>query len=98
MNPNAFKKLDLTGKTALITGGGTGLGYEMTRALIQSGARVMIAARREDVLKSAADKLMAENTGTTVLYHGVDLIDRHSVKALADHAFEYAGASAVQIR
>lgn len=86
MNPNAFKKFDLTGKTALVTGGGTGLGYEMARALIQSGAKVMIAARREDVLKEAAEKLMAENPGTSVLCHGADMIDRQSVKALAAHA------------
>lgn len=86
MNMDGFKKFDLTGKTALVTGGGTGLGYEMSRALIQSGAKVMIAARREDVLKSAAERLMAENVGTTVLWHGADMVDRQSVKALADHA------------
>ena len=34
---------DLTGKTALVTGGGTGLGYHMTRALVRSGATVLIA-------------------------------------------------------
>lgn len=86
MIKDAFKMFDLTGRTALVTGGGTGLGYEMTKALVQSGARVMIAARREDVLKQAAEQLMSELSVDTVLYHGVDLMDRGSVKALADHA------------
>lgn len=83
---DAFKKFDLTGKTALVTGGGTGLGYEMTKALLESGAKVMIAARREDVLKSAAEKLMSEHPAGKVLYRHVDLLDSISVKALADHA------------
>lgn len=83
---NAFKKFDLTGKTALVTGGATGLGYEMTKALVQSGAKVMMAARRVDVLKDSAEKIMSELSVDTVLYHQVDLLDRRSVKALADHA------------
>lgn len=83
---DAFKKFDLSGKTALVTGGGTGIGYEMSKALALSGARVMIAARRESVLREAADRLNAELAHESVLCHPVDLSDRHSVKALAGHA------------
>ena len=83
---DGFKKFDLTGKTALITGGGTGLGYEMTKGLLQSGAKVMIAARRENVLKDAAEKLNKELSVNTVLHHTVDLFDKGSVQALVKHA------------
>lgn len=82
----AFKKFDLTGKTALITGGATGIGLELTRALAQSGAKVMIAARREGVLKKVAEELMAAPEIESILYRRVDLADQESVKALSDHA------------
>jgi len=71
----AFKKFDLTGKTAFVTGGGTGLGYCMARGLALSGAKVMIAARREDVLKDAAARLTEEAEGNEVLYTPIDLKD-----------------------
>ncbi len=70
---NAFEKFDLTGKTALVTGGGTGLGYFMTRALLKAGAKVMIAARRVDVLDQAAQRLAREVDGAQVLTHFIDL-------------------------
>ncbi len=47
----------LSGKLALITGGGTGLGLAMTEAFIQAGARVVITGRREEVLKEACQKV-----------------------------------------
>lgn len=87
----AFEKFDLTGKTALVTGGGTGLGYYMSRGLARSGATIMIAARREGVLKDAAQKLSDESDGASVLYHTVDLANRSSVSELADHAIDTMG-------
>ncbi len=47
----------LKGKVALVTGGGTGIGLGISRALIAAGARVVITGRREDVLKTAVAKL-----------------------------------------
>ncbi len=46
--------LDLSGKHALVTGGGTGLGRNMVEALAEAGARVTICGRREEPLKTAA--------------------------------------------
>jgi NAD(P)-dependent dehydrogenase (short-subunit alcohol dehydrogenase family) len=51
--------LDLTGKHALVTGGGTGLGRQMAEALAEAGARVTICGRRADPLKTAAASLKA---------------------------------------
>lgn len=83
---------DLTGKTALVTGGGTGLGYHMTRALVRSGATVLIAARREQVLREAAERLNAERPSAgRVQCHAVDLCDRVSISKLARHALESLG-------
>jgi len=43
----------LIGKVALITGGGTGIGLDMAKCFVQSGATVIITGRREEVLKEA---------------------------------------------
>lgn len=49
----AFKKFDLTGKTALITGAGGLLGVEHAAALLESGARVVLTDIRNDLLEAA---------------------------------------------
>lgn len=48
---------DLTGKTALITGGSRGLGLQMARALGEAGARIMLCARNADALETACADL-----------------------------------------
>lgn len=93
----AFSKFDLTGKTAVVTGGGTGLGYYMSRGLARSGAKVLITARREQVLKDAAAKLTQESNGNEVLYHVVDLASPDSVQRLGDHAIKRLGGVDIYI-
>jgi gluconate 5-dehydrogenase len=56
MNPDPFS---LAGETALITGGGSGLGLGIARCFVQAGAKVVLVARREDVLRAAAEELGA---------------------------------------
>ena len=43
----------LKGRTALVTGGSSGIGYAIARALGYAGARVILVARREDILCKA---------------------------------------------
>lgn len=86
INNSTLEKFDLTGKTAVVTGGGTGLGYAITRALLYLGANVLIAARRATALSNAVARLKRECSTDSVIYHTVDLNDRDSVKAFADHA------------
>lgn len=52
--PSVFS---LEGELALITGGGSGLGYAMAHALLMAGARVVIVGRRPEPLKEAVDHL-----------------------------------------
>ena len=85
-NTTAFEKFNLSGKSALVTGGSAGLGFAMSRALASAGARVMIAARREDVLENAAAKLTEYSTAGPVLYRKLDLSDPDGVAVAADHA------------
>ncbi len=70
--------IDLTGKTALVTGGYSGLGLESVRALAGAGARVFVAARRPEV---AAEDLKDVAGDVTVLK--MDLSDPASIDAFA---------------
>ena len=57
MTKHVGELFDLTGKAAIITGGSRGLGLEMAEALGESGARLMICARRENWLAGALEEL-----------------------------------------
>ena len=49
----------LAGKVALVTGGGTGIGFGIASCLAAAGADVAIASRKADHLEPAAEKLRA---------------------------------------
>lgn len=58
---NAIAPLfDLKGRTALVTGGSSGIGEAMARALGWAGARVVLMARRIDMLSASAERLQAQ--------------------------------------
>ncbi len=75
---------DLTGKTALVTGGGSGIGAAMAHALAGSGANVILAARREGQLAEAAQRLNA--AGGEVRYVCADLTRQPDIAALAEQS------------
>jgi NAD(P)-dependent dehydrogenase (short-subunit alcohol dehydrogenase family) len=52
---------DLSGRTALVTGGNSGIGLAMAQALGEAGASVVLVARREVELKAAAQELSDDN-------------------------------------
>ena len=51
---------DLSGRTALVTGGNSGIGFALARALGLAGARTVLVARRAAELERAAGDLQAE--------------------------------------
>ncbi|MBP1684648.1 MAG: putative oxidoreductase [Deltaproteobacteria bacterium] len=71
----------LEGRTALVTGGGTGIGFGCARRLLEHGARVTIAARRLDVLTAAADRLHAAVPGAEVRVCQCDVTVEEEVAA-----------------
>jgi 3-oxoacyl-[acyl-carrier protein] reductase len=68
MVERVFQRSDtcLEGKIALVTGGSEGIGKVSARTLAAEGARVMICARRPDVLEGAAQEIRQETGGDVV--------------------------------
>ena len=57
MNERAKAMLGLAGKVALVTGGGTGLGFAMARCMADAGAQVVVAGRHMDTLEKACAEI-----------------------------------------
>lgn len=57
---------DLSGKTAIVVGGGTGLGRGMAAGLAGAGAAVVIASRRMEILRRTAAEIEAETGGRVI--------------------------------
>ena len=84
-----FQKDLLKGKRILITGGGTGLGKEMSRYLLKYGAEVIICGRRVEILENTAKELM-EETGGVVKYYGLDIRGAQDVDNIIEEIFQDA--------
>lgn len=87
MKNNLF---DLTGRVALITGGGRGLGRAIARGFAQAGADTFITGRNEAELRAAAIDIAADNDAQ-VQYWAGDLTRRDDVQRLADAAVQRLG-------
>jgi len=81
---------DLSGRTALITGGSRGLGRAMARGFDEAGADVLITSRHEDELRSAVD-LIGKGLSRRVERMVCDMTDLKQVDELATAAVARLG-------
>jgi 3-oxoacyl-[acyl-carrier protein] reductase len=78
----------LAGKTAVVTGGGSGLGAAVSAAFVREGARVVVADLDEARAQLVADQISADGEATAA---GVDVGDAASVQRLFDEARDRLG-------
>ena len=79
---DVVRGLDLTGRTALVTGGGSGIGQEITRALAGAGARVIIGDVDDEKSTAAAEEI-GRHSGAAVTARHLDLASLNSVREFA---------------
>ena len=79
MTPFVLKSFDLTGRTALVSGSSSGIGYALARGLADAGARVILNARNVQKLEHAAEHLRAQ--GAIVFSAAFDVTDSAAVVA-----------------
>lgn len=79
---------DQSGRTAVVTGANSGIGYVTARELARKGARMVLACRSEARGTEAGDRMAAEVPGTEIEFARLDLADLASVRQFAQ-AFPY---------
>jgi short-subunit dehydrogenase len=84
--------VDLTGRTALVTGASAGIGREIARVLAREVGTLVLTARREDRLADLARELTTRHPKLRVIVRAVDLLDRAATAEMLD-ALEKEGVA-----
>src|SRR5258708_26139826 len=88
----SMKNKPISDQVALVTGGGTGIGRAFTEVLAAAGARVVIASRREEVLRHTAEELNLKLGAEKVFPYAFDIRERLLIDGLVRHLIEQHGA------
>ena len=80
---------DLTGKTAVVTGGNTGLGEAFARALVEAGASVALAARTRERSERVAEEI--SDSGGKAVAVNLDVTDTSQVNRMIEEVTERLG-------
>ncbi|MRX72241.1 glucose 1-dehydrogenase [Bacillus lacus] len=88
---NALELFHLNGKTAIVTGGGRGLGEQLAEALAEAGANIVLCSRKVEACQEVADRLQKQ-TGNKTLALSCDVTKQDEVKAVVAAAVETFGS------
>jgi NAD(P)-dependent dehydrogenase (short-subunit alcohol dehydrogenase family) len=80
---------DLSGRTAIVSGGGSGIGRQMATGLAEAGANIMLCARKPERCEEVAAEL--EQLGVRALAMRCDVRDQAEVQAVVDRTKEELG-------
>jgi len=76
---------DLTGKTAIVTGANTGIGFETAKGLFEAGAKVILTARDEEKGHAAVEKIKKDTSGKgNIVFGNLNLASLAHIKVFAD--------------
>lgn len=89
MTTHVQKLFDLTGKTALVTGGSRGLGLQIAEAMGEAGARVLLTSRKGADLEEAAQQLLAKGIDTQ--WVAADMGEPEQIQRLTEAAMHKLG-------
>ena len=85
----SLELFDLSGKTAIVTGGGSGIGRQMAEGLAEAGANLVLCARRVERCEAAAEELA--KLGVRTLALACDVRDPEQVSSVVARAREELG-------
>ncbi|MEP6945889.1 MAG: glucose 1-dehydrogenase [Acidobacteriota bacterium] len=90
MSRNIKELFDLSGKTAIVTGGSRGIGKEMAEGLAEAGANLVLCARRAERLDDTVSEFT--DRGFNVASLVCDVSKENEVAAVVDHAMSRFGS------
>lgn len=76
--------IDLSGRTALVTGSTQGIGYAIAAGLAHAGARVVVNGRRAETVEQAVQRLRTETRSNDIVAAPGDLADEGGTRAVLD--------------
>jgi NAD(P)-dependent dehydrogenase (short-subunit alcohol dehydrogenase family) len=89
MHPPPLNEFDLSGKIALVTGAGRGIGYHTALALAKYGAELIVTSRTVPELENVAEAI--RNMGRQAVIQPVDITEVNQIRSMVDTAKEAFG-------
>ncbi|RAV15272.1 short-chain dehydrogenase [Mycolicibacterium sp. GF69] len=84
-------ELSLTGRTVLVTGGGSGIGKGVAAAVVAAGGDAMLVGRNADKLSGAADEIKAQGGPGSVRYEPADVTNEDEVARVVEATTAWNG-------
>ncbi len=93
MNADSYLRdlFGIEGKTALVTGGSSGIGLMISRGFVEAGAKVIISSRKADVCAQVVDELCALGGEGAAIAFPADLSTEDACRALAEQVSAHTG-------